>query len=64
MIKAYRVICDYCAVKDTKEGKALCTKCGHNVLELENAEGVKNYAIPGHTTNKERRDAEKENHAI
>ena len=51
--KAYRNICDFCAVKDKKEGISLCTKCGKNVKQLENAEGRNNYAIPGQPSKKE-----------
>ena len=44
--KAYRQICDICAVKDKKEGVVLCTKCCLNVKLMTNNAGQNNYANP------------------
>ena len=52
VIKAYRAICDICALKDKKDGKCLCTKCGLNVKDMQNAEGQNNYAVPGQKNRK------------
>ena len=35
VLKAYRTICDICAVKDKKDGVLLCTKCCHNVKIMD-----------------------------
>lgn len=61
--KAYRHICDPCAVKDKKDGVLLCTKCSVNVKLLKNIDGFNNYAVPNkvvkvdHTKADERKKA-------
>ena len=49
--KAYRIICDVCAIEKRKEGVLLCTKCQVNVKQIPNADGAMTYANPV-TTNK------------
>jgi hypothetical protein len=46
VVKAYRIICDGCALAKKAEGILLCTKCGVNVKTLVNAAGNKHYAVP------------------
>lgn len=53
VIKAYRIICDGCALKDKANGVLLCTKCGVNVKTIENAVGNKHYAVPKFSTKKD-----------
>ena len=47
IFKAYRLICDTCAVAKKDEGILLCTKCGVNVKTIPNALGKMHYAVPG-----------------
>ena len=64
VIKAYRVICDACAIKDKKDGICLCTKCGLNVKDMQNAEGRNTYATPGQVSKKEEQKLAAEDAAV
>mmetsp|Transcript_8504 Transcript_8504/g.14314 ORF Transcript_8504/g.14314 Transcript_8504/m.14314 type:complete len:242 (-) Transcript_8504:104-829(-) len=56
--KAYRQICDGCAVAGKKEGVLLCTKCNQNVLLLKNNQDQAHYAIPRKQSKEEEKKQE------
>ena len=64
VIKAYRVMCDACAVKDKKAGVCLCTKCGYNVITMQNASGLNAYATPGQVSKTEEQKLAAEEAAV